>query len=224
MEEKKNSALVLFIRYPEIGKVKTRLSRDLGEEKTKELYENFVKDILSSMESINADIKIFLDPAGLEDQFRQLFGVNYLVYPQKGVDMGSRMERAFKLLIEEGYEKIVIIGYDVPDLPAVLVNNSFSLLDSHGAVIGPSEDGGYYLLGLKKDIFSPALFRDIPWSTSRVYLKTIKKLEKEGISFQSLKKWRDVDRFGDLFYFIERNRGNKNVINSIKFLKNIGMA
>lgn len=202
-----DSCILLFIKYPEIGKVKSRLARDLGGEIAVELYRNFVLDILSSIKETKADLKICFYPPDLRDRFVEWLGKDHDYLPQDGKDLGERMEKGLTWVFGEGYNKAIIIGSDSPDLPGDMIDLGFSSLWSHDVVIGPSSDGGYYLIGFDKKGFLPEVFRDIVWSSTAVFKKTLDIIAKAGLKVFVLPEWRDVDTLDDLRDLIKRNEG-----------------
>lgn len=201
-----NSCILLFIKYPEPGKVKSRLARDLGEDITVELYKNFVLDILSSMREIEADLKICYYPPDREERFAEWLGGDHNYIPQDGEDLGERMEKGLARAFSEGYRRAIIIGSDSPDLPGNIVDGGLLSLCSHDVVIGPTSDGGYYLIGFRKEGFIPEVFRGIIWSSATVFKKTLDTIGKAGLKVFVLPEWRDVDTLDDLKDLIRRNR------------------
>jgi rSAM/selenodomain-associated transferase 1 len=125
-----------------------------------------------------------------------------------GDELGDRMKNAFQWAFSRGHSRVILIGSDLPDLPAEIINDAFASLNNHDAAIGPALDGGYYLIGFRNDAFSPRIFDDIPWSTSAVFARTIEILREEGRDVRQLRFWKDIDTPEDIIYFIERNRGN----------------
>lgn len=113
--------------------------------------------------------------------------------------MGNALRQCFS----EGLQSCVLIGSDSPDLPKAIVREAFRALDTRGAVIGPSRDGGYYLVGFSREAFTPAIFEGIEWSTGEVFEETLRKLKSEGIRVHRLPVWRDIDRPEDLASLIE---------------------
>lgn len=203
-----NNCILLFIKYPQIGKVKSRLARDLGEEITVELYQNFVQDILSSIREIEADLKICFHPPDLRERFVEWLGGDYDYLPQDGQDLGERMAKGLTRVFSEGYDKAIIIGSDSPDLPGDIIEIGLSSLCSNDVVIGPSHDGGYYLIGFDKEGFLSEVFRGIAWSSATVFKMTIDIIGKAGLKVFVLPEWRDVDTLDDLRDLIRRNNSS----------------
>jgi glycosyltransferase A (GT-A) superfamily protein (DUF2064 family) len=116
------------------------------------------------------------------------------------------MKNAFFEVFSKGYQNTILIGSDSPDLPGTLIEEAFLSLRDHGAVIGPSLDGGYYLIGFRADTFLPEVFDRMPWSTPDVFTRTVGIFQKKDFLIHILPQWRDVDTFDDLkaLYVISR--------------------
>jgi len=112
--------------------------------------------------------------------------------------LGTRMHNAFTVCFAEGFRSVVLIGSDSPDLPREIINEAFESLKSCHAVIGPTYDGGYYLIGFSKDSLSEIFFENMAWSTDSVYAETIRRFDQEGLSFHVLPPWRDIDTVDDV--------------------------
>jgi rSAM/selenodomain-associated transferase 1 len=128
--------------------------------------------------------------------------------PQEGNNLGERMEQAFRRIFSEGVSRAVLIGSDIPDLPPALLQDAVERLDRMGAVIGPSKDGGYYLIGFRKDTFFPDIFHGPEWSTDTVFRKTMEIFGQERHEVSVLPAMQDVDTVTDLNDLIERGRGS----------------
>ena len=164
------NALIIFVRKPELGKIKTRLAKDLGDEKTLEVY----KDLLQHTHDITIDLScdkfiFYTDSVENNDIWENNL---YNKYEQEGETLGDRMMQAFHYVFQAGYKKAVIIGSDCPSLSPTIIDEAFERLGNDDVVIGPSTDGGYYLLGMSKLI--PELFQHKNWSTDTVLEYTIK--------------------------------------------------
>jgi rSAM/selenodomain-associated transferase 1 len=125
-------------------------------------------------------------------------GRDYLYMPQQGVDLGERMKNGFTEAFDSGFKRVLLIGSDIPGLPLEFIEEAFASLKEKDAVIGPSLDGGYYLIGFRDEKFSPQVFKGILWSTERVFEETMKILEREGLTIHTLKPLRDIDTIDDL--------------------------
>ena len=117
------------------------------------------------------------------------------------MDLGERMKNAFMEAFDSGFKRVVLIGSDIPGLTLEFIEEAFTSLKEKDVVIGPSFDGGYYLVGFRDKKFSPQVFKGIPWSTERVFEETMKILEREGLTVHALKPLRDIDKIDDLREF-----------------------
>jgi len=189
MEKKIDSSLGVFFRTPEYGKVKTRLASWIGHEKTLAIYNEMLKVTFKKALRIFsiADLYGFYD--GPEPTGYNIREIELL--PQKGNDLGEKICNALNILFQKGYKKVILIGSDSPDLPTVYIKEAFERLNIFRLVIGPSEDGGYYLIGMTEPL--EFLFKDIPWSTSSVLMKTLDLATRHGIEYSLLPEWYDVD-------------------------------
>ncbi len=212
------SAINFFFKYPEMGKVKTRLAADLGDEFVYSLCYNFIKDILKTCENIEADTIITYSGSKQCKKSNDLWNKEVKSFCQRGKDLGERIYNSFNNIFHLGYEECVIIGSDSPDLPAELLNCAFKSLKKYDAVIGPSYDGGYYLLGLKKNGCPQSLFEDIQWSSSSVFNTTMSKINDLGMKCRILEKWNDIDDINDLISFYDLNRKKGKISCTLKYL------
>ncbi len=227
MQNKKDTALILFLKYPEKGKVKKRLASDIGEDAALELYRSFMTDTLNKLNALDLNTFIYLTPEKrLPDMEKLVSGMGFSprIYEQEGGDIGERMGSAFRGVFSNGFKRVLLIGSDLPDLPVEYIMEAVSALRKKKAVVGPGFDGGYYLIGFQKECFSEDLFKNIEWSTNGVFKETIKKLEDKGAKAGILKKWHDIDTLKDLILFEKRSRKNPvnialETINKLKELK-----
>jgi hypothetical protein len=203
MSDKK--CIVLFIKSPEKGMVKSRLAKDINEDRARALYTNFVLDLLKTLEACRYHLKLCFYPSHALDAVSAWLGERYSYMPQQGKNLGERMENAFRKTFSEGFEKVLLIGSDVPDLTCSLINKAYAF-DQYDAVLGPSPDGGYYLIGFKYDTFAPEIFKGIPWGTDRVFRDTMDIFRKNNYRVHILRAKRDIDRLEDLRAFFEQNK------------------
>jgi uncharacterized protein len=208
MKTEEDDCLILFVKWPQKGKVKSRLSVALDEDTILDLYTCFVEDLLHTVKESGIRPVITFYPSDEGESVRNWLGSEYRYVPQMGDELGERMKNAFLRAFAQGYSRVVLIGSDFPDLPAEIINGAFVSLNDHDAVIGPAEDGGYYLIGFRNDAFSPRIFDDIPWSTASVFARTMEILRGEGCDVHQLRFWRDIDRPEDIIDLIKRNRDN----------------
>jgi rSAM/selenodomain-associated transferase 1 len=206
MKTDKNDCLIIFVKQPEKGKVKSRLSVALDEHTVLDLYKCFVEDLLQTVKESSFKPVIAFYPADKGDSVRSWLGSEYRYVPQTGDELGERMKNAFLRAFAQGYSRVVLIGSDFPDLPAEIIKDAFASLNDHNAAIGPAWDGGYYLIGFRDGGFSSRIFDDIPWSTAAVFARTMEILREEGCEVRQLRIWRDIDRPEDVVDFIKRNR------------------
>ena len=185
-------ALIIFTRNPELGQCKTRLAKTIGDENALEVYKYLLNHTASISKDIKADRYVFYSEK-IKNEDLWDSGI-FRKKLQKGDDLGERMSNAFAELLEMGYEKVVIIGSDLLDLDAELVNTAFAQLDFNDVVIGPALDGGYYLLGLKN--LYRNLFENKAWGTSSVLKDTLNDLQSSKIHL--LKELNDIDTFEDM--------------------------
>ena len=205
--------LIVFVKLPEPGSVKTRLAKDLGNERAAEIYSDIAKDIVSRVSKSNQyDTYIFYDPPNRGNDLKLWLSDianidNERMVPQEGDSLGERISNAFETVFSSGAKRAVIIGSDCTDVTAAMIEESFSMLSHSDAVLGPAEDGGYYLLGLKR--FIPELFEDIDWSTERVLEQTVSRLANSGLKYRLLKTLRDIDNLNDLRNHLKNIDPNK---------------
>jgi rSAM/selenodomain-associated transferase 1 len=190
--------LLFFMKYPERGRVKTRLAASMGDERALELYKRFLLNILSTLNKGTFLFYLCFYPADALESLRKWMGRDYLYMPQQGVDLGERMKNGFTEAFDSGFKRVLLIGSDIPGLPLEFIEEAFASLKEKDAVIGPSLDGGYYLIGFRDEKFSPQVFKGILWSTERVFEETMKILEREGLTIHTLKPLRDIDTIDDL--------------------------
>lgn len=190
--------LIVFVKYPEPGKVKTRIALKFGAQKAAELYSLIAGSVIEEVSgSDKYETAIYFDPPESEDRIRRWLRRNDVSYePQSGGTIGERMSNAFDRVFSSGAEKAVLIGTDIPEITRETVTDAFRLLEYEDAVIGPAEDGGYYLLGLKKT--APLLFSGIEWGSETVLEQTIDRFRKLDLAYKSLDTLRDVDTAGDI--------------------------
>ena len=187
-------AIIIFAKEPIVGGVKTRLGKTIGMDKAARIYEVLLKNTLDTVSKLhNIDVHLFITPDCDSKYFDQWV---YEPYIQRGNDLGKRMENAFEDIYGLGYKKIVIIGTDCPTLTTKILNLSFSRLEEEDVVIGPSVDGGYYLLGMNSNY--SFLFKNIEWSTNQVLSQTKKHIRQHSLGMFQLPRLRDIDEEQDL--------------------------
>ena len=187
-------AVIIFVRNPELGKVKTRLAKGIGEEKTLEVYIELLQHTCDVATKVDCDKFVYYsDFINENDLWENEYFQKRL---QAGEMLGDRMMLAFMELFQLGYSKLLIIGSDCPELTSFIIDDAFDMLDANDVVIGPSSDGGYYLLGLRKLI--PELFTNKKWSTDTVLADTIKDTVRLRTTCVFLPELSDIDTVEDL--------------------------
>ena len=215
----------MFVKFPERGEVKSRISRGLGEEIATDLYRCFIEDLLEKLAQGAYRFRIAFHPEGKEHEIREMFGSGFSTMPQEGKDLGERMKHAFIRCFSEGFCSVVVIGSDSPDLPAQIIEMAFLALEDHDAVIGPAADGGYYLIGFAREAFNPDVFSGLAWGAETIYQETMDILHKAGALAYVLPVWQDVDRPEDIMILIKNSKktgfaGSK----TIAYLRDRGLA
>ena len=199
--------LIVFTRYPEPGKTKTRLIPLLGAEGAATLQRQMTEQTLAQVKELQSErlVSATICFAGGNQQLMQNWlGTSFDYQPQGDGDLGRRMAIAFETALEAGTQRVVIIGSDCPDLNAQLMMQAFQALEQHDLVLGPARDGGYYLIGLRRLI--PELFTGISWSTTEVLQQTMNIAQKLELAVASLPLLSDVDRPEDLPLWKQGNR------------------
>jgi len=199
------ACIVICVRYPEGGTVKSRLAAACGAGFVGQLYGHFVADSLDTLEGTGIPFIIAFDPPGKEEEMKRRFGKTHVYMPQEGTNLGERMYGAFHRTFARGYTSVILIGSDIPDLPGEFLAEARSSLDGHDAVMGPARDGGYYLIGFRRDTLTPRVFDDIPWGTATVFADTMAAFTKAGYDVHLLPEWYDTDRADDLRDLVARN-------------------
>ena len=198
MEKTHDNALILFARDPILGKVKTRLSPFLADDVILNLYTCFLQDSLDNIGKVeNVDRFVGVAPSNESGFFTGTLGSDIRMFVQEGENLGDKMRWAIQDRFTEGYEKVVIIGSDSPSLPASYINKAMS--SDKDMVLGPSTDGGYYLIGMCGKVVE--VFKDVTWGTETVLQETCEHLVQNGASLDLLPVWYDVDTPEDLKFF-----------------------
>ncbi|HEY6400097.1 MAG TPA: TIGR04282 family arsenosugar biosynthesis glycosyltransferase [Blastocatellia bacterium] len=190
-------ALVVMAKAPRAGEVKTRLLGALSPEEAKGLYVAFLSDTFALMEDVreereNLALALCYTPEGDEEAFEEVEREGSLMIPQRGENLGERLTNCFTDLFALGFESVVVIGADSPTLPGEFVFDAFECFGTDDdVVIGPTEDGGYYLVGMRK--LHKRIFEDIPWSGAGALHATIERAREAELNMVLLPEWRDVD-------------------------------
>ncbi len=211
----KEECLCIFTRYPEPGKTKTRLIPAIGPEGAASLQQMMTTRLLVAAAHIKEKQGIRLEvrfEGGDRKRMKEAFGEAFVYRPQGNGDLGSRMRRCVRDNINSLSKRIVIVGSDVPGINARILSKAFKELQDNDLVIGPAVDGGYYLIGLKRDV--PELFKDILWGKDDVFSKTVDIANGLGLTVYTLPTLADIDRFEDLVV-LEQSWGREMVSKTI---------
>ncbi|MFY0624681.1 MAG: TIGR04282 family arsenosugar biosynthesis glycosyltransferase [Reichenbachiella sp.] len=181
------NCLILFIRNPELGKVKTRLAKTMGDEAALAIYKQLLIHTYQAIKNTKCDKKIYFSK---KIETLEGWNSNYEAEIQIEGDLGEKMFQSIERQLSQ-YNKVCIIGSDCPELTTSIIDDAFSELDKKDVVIGPANDGGYYLLGLKKLI--PSIFKNMHWSSESVFSETNHRLKEENITVGILPELIDVD-------------------------------
>lgn len=191
---KEESLLIIFYRNPELGKVKTRLAATIGDAKAFSIYLLLSEHTRSITQKLGVSKALYY--SNHIDQNDGWPNDKYRKYVQAGSDLGEKMEHAFCNGFAEGFKSICIIGTDCLELKSSIINEGFRRLLTHDVVIGPANDGGYYLLGM--NYLHSTLFRNKTWSTERVLADTLHDINLQGLSCWQLQPLCDIDEEKDL--------------------------
>jgi uncharacterized protein len=194
------TALVIMARYPQVGTTKTRLARAIGSEETVRLYRAFLTDLAHKFANREYDLHWAYSPAGVDYQAfiatlaPSLLGC-MICFPQQGADLGERLHHVFRWTQERGFGRTIVIGSDSPHIGLASIAHAEQALDEADIVLGPADDGGYYLIAMRQpyDVFS-----GIPMSTSVVRRLTMEMAQHQGLTVQLIESLFDVDELPDL--------------------------
>ncbi len=187
-----NSALIIFTRNPELGKCKTRLAKSIGNEEALHVYKYLLQHTANEAKKVDCTRFVYYSE---KIRTKDIWDDTCFIKKQQhGDDLGQRMKNAFTDCFSLGYDKVVIVGSDLLDLSEKIIEKAFLKLNENDAVIGPAEDGGYYLLGLTQAF--PEVFNITDWGTQTVYKETIAKLISKKTAV--LKILNDIDYLEDL--------------------------
>jgi rSAM/selenodomain-associated transferase 1 len=199
-------AVGLMAKYPEKGHVKTRLAKQTETDTALDVYKQLLAASVSTVVGLDHGIyhrAAFVEPGNRVEQFAKSFPTFDTVLPQRGTDLGEKMLNALAVLLRAGNMRgAMLIGTDIPDIDGGTFDEAVQLLAEHDLVLGPTRDGGYYLVGLKG--VEPAIFSEIEWGTSPVFESTVAAAENAGLSIGLLPILADLDNLDDLEYFRKR--------------------
>jgi hypothetical protein len=186
--------LVVFLRVPRLGTVKTRLAAELGPDAALEIYRDLLARVLAALPA-RLPVELRFTPDDAEPEIRPLLRGNWTAVPQGPGDLGERLARAAREAFDAGTRRWVVVGTDAPEITAADLAWAFSGLVASEGVVGPAEDGGYWLLGLSR--FVPELFAGIPWGESGVLDATESAARSAGLRMTRLRRLADIDTAAD---------------------------
>ncbi len=187
-------ALIIFVRHPELGKVKTRLAREVGNETALAIYKDLLIHTREVAAALAVDRFVFYEDKVHNGDDWPVSQFNKMA--QEGKTLGDRMFHSFSTIFNRGYKRVVVIGSDCLELTPDIIREAFEILSVKDSVLGPAADGGYYLLGMQR--LFPAAFKDKTWSSSTVLENTLSDLEEASISVGLLPELSDIDTYSDL--------------------------
>lgn len=196
--------LLIFLKYPAPGQVKTRLAKAIGTQAACDIYRACVELTLERMRTFRQEAVLCVDPPDALPRTREWVGAEWRLQSQRGLALGERLVDATAIAFSDGASQVVVIGTDSPWLTGDDVAAAFEALRHHHIVLGPAEDGGYYLIGLTRP--QPALFEGIAWSSPSVYAQTRARATQLGLTTHSLREGYDVDRLEDVQRLLQEGR------------------
>jgi rSAM/selenodomain-associated transferase 1 len=197
MSDACTSVVVIMAKQPAPGRTKTRLCPPLTPAAAAELSEALLHDTVSLVSSVRGiELAVAVTPPSAIDELRPALPAAAHLVPVEGADIGDCLAQATGRLFAGGFRRVMALNADGPTLPGAYIERAHALLDQHAVVLGPSEDGGYYLAGLRRPC--PDLFRGIAWSTAQVTRQTVDRAAALGLSTALLPPWYDIDTAADL--------------------------
>jgi len=188
--------LAIFAKYWTPGEAKTRLAEGVGSKAAARLARAFVKATMGQFAGVAERRRLVITPATRRRAFERMSRGRFEIAVQGEGSLGDRLQQCFASLFAKGSQRVVVLGADSPNLPVEFVEQAFARLEREHAVIGPSRDGGFYLLGMRDKVLP--IFEGIAWGTADVLRQTLARLNQMGASFGTLPEWYDVDTVNDL--------------------------
>lgn len=182
--------LLILLKAPILGTVKTRLAADIGSDTALSIYRRLLDQVVIAMSPLSA-VELHYTPATAGELLSPWLKPGWQLYPQSEGNLGDRMHHSFSQAFTTGAKRVVMIGTDCPSVELADIRRAWTVLADHDLVLGPATDGGYWLIGLNRP--RPELFKDINWSTSTVLSETLACANQLGLSHQLLRPLSDVD-------------------------------
>ena len=197
MSGRTRSVVVIMAKQPAAGRTKTRLCPPLSPTDAAELSEALLHDMVTLVSSVGGvELAVAVTPPAAIEMLRPALPAGSLLEPVEGANLGHCLSQATGRLFADGFSHVMALNADGPTLPGVYIERADALLEQNDLVLGPTEDGGYYLVGLRRPC--PDLFRDIAWSSARVMLQTVERAAALGCLTALLPPWYDIDTAADL--------------------------
>lgn len=192
-QEVKKKAVILFIKFPEEGKVKTRLASTTNDKFAVNIYRAISENIFCELDNLDEDIDVFIFYSAIDnaEKITSWVGKSFNYKVQTGLDLGEKMSNAFEDVFSRNYLSAIIIGSDVPEITSSIIMDAFNNLENNDVVISPSDDGGYSLLGINN--MYKELFQNIRWSSKHVLSETKKVIEDKKLKLSLLEYLNDID-------------------------------
>jgi len=191
--------LIVFVKAPRPGTVKTRLAKTIGVSAAGTAYIRLVEALLNQLQGLSG-VELCFSPDDAASEVEHWLRGDWTRSPQSGGDLGQRLESAFQRAFHAGSKRVAIIGSDCPMVSVEDIREAWRGLGTHDVVLGPATDGGYWLIGLRQ--LQPNLFRGVPWSTKDVFTETMRRVEHAGLSVRLLRELADVDTDADWRAFL----------------------
>ena len=206
LRPKASALLIIFVKAPRVGEVKTRLARDLGPKAAALAYGRMVETLCRNLSAL-AEVELQFTPADAFVEVQPWARTSWLIQPQAPGDLSRRLAAAFGAAFRRGAGRVVIIGSDCPEVTPADIQAAWAALRDYDLVLGPAQDGGYWLIGLRSN--EPSLFRWMPWSTGAVGGETIQRARRAGLKVKLLRRLNDIDTAGDWRAFLATQRERK---------------
>lgn len=191
-----NLKIIVMAKVPTAGTVKTRLQPFLTTEQCGELAECFLLDTVNKIKNPAHELVVAYSPSEKRDDLTEILGNKYLFVEQKGDNLGEKMFNAFEFVFSQNADSVVMIGTDSPTFPVKFITQAFENLQIADVILGETEDGGFYLIGLR--ILRKEIFENVEWSSTQTFAQTIKNIESIGLKVAFLPVWYDVDFPADI--------------------------
>jgi len=189
--------IVVMSRVPLPGQTKTRLMPDLSGEECVKLQQAFLEDLITLLvDTVKLPACVFYTPRDQEQLLTDIVAARLPLLPQEGADLGVRMATAVSWGLQQGSNGVIVVGSDLPTLPTSAFLDAMEQLEQHDVVLGPTFDGGYYLIGLRNNF--PEVFEGISWGTELVLGETLERIGQSGLTVALLPTLNDIDTYADL--------------------------